>query len=33
MADKVKGKISQIIGAVIDIKFPEGQLPEIYDAI
>ncbi len=33
MADKVKGKISQIIGAVIDIKFPEGQLPEIYDAV
>ena len=33
MAEKVKGKISQIIGAVIDIKFPEGQLPEIYDAI
>ena len=33
MAEKVKGKISQIIGAVIDIKFPEGSLPEIYDAI
>ncbi|MCR5149444.1 MAG: F0F1 ATP synthase subunit beta [Eubacterium sp.] len=33
MAEKVKGKISQIIGAVIDIKFPEGCLPEIYDAV
>lgn len=27
------GKITQIIGAVLDIKFSEGNLPEIYDAI
>ena len=27
------GKITQIIGAVLDIKFPEGQLPEINDAV
>ena len=27
------GKITQIIGAVLDIKFPEGHLPAIYDAI
>ncbi len=27
------GKITQIIGAVLDIRFPEGALPEIYDAI
>ena len=27
------GKITQIIGAVLDIKFPEGNLPEINDAI
>lgn len=27
------GKITQIIGAVLDIKFPEGALPEINDAI
>ena len=27
------GKITQIIGAVLDIRFPEGSLPEIYDAI
>jgi len=27
------GKITQIIGAVLDIKFAEGQLPEINDAI
>ncbi len=33
MAEKNVGKITQIIGAVIDIKFPEGNLPEINDAI
>ena len=33
MADTNVGKITQIIGAVIDAKFPEGKLPEIYDAI
>ena len=27
------GKITQIIGAVLDIRFTEGNLPEIYDAI
>lgn len=27
------GKITQIIGAVLDIKFPEGQIPEINEAI
>lgn len=27
------GKITQVISAVLDIKFPEGQLPEINDAI
>ncbi|MBQ8147536.1 MAG: F0F1 ATP synthase subunit beta [Lachnospiraceae bacterium] len=33
MADKNIGKITQIIGAVLDIKFEEGNLPEINDAI
>ncbi len=33
MADTIVGKVTQIISAVIDIKFPEGKLPEIYDAI
>ena len=33
MADKNIGKITQIIGAVLDIKFAEGELPEINDAI
>ena len=31
--DKNIGKITQIIGAVLDIRFTEGNLPEIYDAI
>ena len=33
MAERNVGKITQIIGAVLDIKFPEGKLPEINDAI
>ncbi len=35
MADKEKcvGKITQIVGAVLDIKFSVGNLPEIHDAI
>ncbi|MGN0166064.1 MAG: F0F1 ATP synthase subunit beta [Lachnospiraceae bacterium] len=33
MENKATGKITQIIGAVLDIKFPEGCLPEINDAI
>lgn len=33
MAGKNIGKITQIIGAVLDIKFTEGTLPEINDAI
>jgi F-type H+-transporting ATPase subunit beta len=27
------GKITQIVGAVLDIRFSDGKLPEIYDAI
>ena len=33
MADKMIGKITQIISAVIDIKFEDGNLPEINSAI
>ncbi len=33
MADLNTGKITQIIGAVLDVKFSEGNLPEINDAI
>ena len=32
MANNI-GKIAQIIGAVLDVKFGEGQLPEINDAL
>ena len=33
MAEKTKGKITQIVGAVVDVKFPAGKLPEINEAI
>ncbi len=33
MAELNTGKLTQIIGAVLDVKFPEGKLPEINDAI
>ncbi len=33
MAEKNIGKITQIVGAVLDIKFAEGKLPEINEAI
>ena len=33
MAEKNIGKITQIIGAVLDIKFQDGKLPEINSAI
>ena len=28
-----KGRIVQIIGAVVDVEFPDGELPEIFDAV
>ena len=27
------GSIEQIIGAVVDVKFPRGNIPKIYDAL
>ena len=33
MADKNVGKIIQVISAVLDIKFSDGNLPEINDAV
>ena len=30
---KVKGRVVQILGGVVDVEFPPGQLPEIYEAI
>lgn len=28
-----KGRVLQILGPVIDVKFENGQLPEIYNAL
>jgi len=33
MTQKVEGRIRQIIGTVVDIEFPPGQVPEIFNAI
>ena len=33
MAEKNNGKITQVISAVLDIKFPDGKLPDILNAI
>ncbi|MDM8529500.1 hypothetical protein QUF58_15005 [Anaerolineales bacterium HSG24] len=33
MAKGIIGHVSQIMGAVVDVQFPPGKLPEIYDAI
>ncbi|MDE0021017.1 MAG: F0F1 ATP synthase subunit beta [Candidatus Poribacteria bacterium] len=30
---KVVGKVVQVIGVVLDVEFPEGNLPEIYNAL
>ncbi len=30
---KAKGKVVQVIGATVDVEFPERQLPELYDAL
>ena len=31
--DKAKGRVVQILGGVVDVEFPAGQLPEIFEAI
>ena len=33
MAVERKGRITQIIGAVLDIRFRDGELPQINEAI
>ena len=33
MAKGIIGHVSQIMGAVVDVQFPPGKLPEIFDAI
>lgn len=32
-ADKVKGKISQVVGVVVDVEFDHDSMPAIYDAL
>src|SRR5512135_2025913 len=27
------GRVVQILGGVVDVEFPEGQIPELYEAI
>ncbi len=33
VAKTSNGKISQIVGVVVDVEFPAGELPAIYDAL
>jgi F-type H+-transporting ATPase subunit beta len=33
MAEQMTGIVQSVIGVVVDFAFPEGQLPEIFDAI
>ena len=28
-----KGRVSQVLGPVVDVRFEDGHLPEIYNAI
>ncbi len=30
---ELQGRVSQVLGAVVDVEFPAGALPDIYDAI
>ncbi len=30
---EIQGNVAQILGAVVDVEFPDGDLPDIYDAI
>lgn len=29
----MRGKVAQVVGAVVDVEFPPGQLPAILDAL
>ena len=33
MAEQNVGRVVQVIGPVVDIEFPEGKLPDIYNAV
>jgi F-type H+/Na+-transporting ATPase subunit beta len=30
---EIQGRVSQVLGAVVDVEFPQGQLPDIFEAI
>ena len=30
---EIQGRVSQVLGAVVDVEFPDGQLPDIFDAL
>lgn len=30
---EVQGRVTQVLGAVVDVEFPQGQLPDIFEAI
>jgi F-type H+-transporting ATPase subunit beta len=30
---EIQGSVSQVLGAVVDVEFPEGELPDIFDAL
>ena len=31
--EKKDGRVSQVIGAVVDVTFPPGEQPELYEAL
>jgi F-type H+-transporting ATPase subunit beta len=33
MAQQSRGRVTQVMGPVVDLEFPEGELPEIYHAV
>jgi len=33
MTERTQGRIVQVMGPVVDVEFPTGELPEIYDAV
>jgi F-type H+-transporting ATPase subunit beta len=33
MAERTKGQVVQVMGPVVDVEFPSGDLPDIYDAV
>ncbi|MBC8171584.1 MAG: F0F1 ATP synthase subunit beta, partial [Anaerolineae bacterium] len=30
---EIEGRVSQVLGAVVDVQFPHGDLPDIFDAV